>query len=178
MFKSPRAQIIMNIILIGFMGSGKSAVGHLLAEELKMNFLDTDELIENIEGRKISDIFKADGEEYFRDLETEVIKTLQDYDNFVLSTGGGMVLREENVSLLKAMGPLVLLWADPDTVHERVKNETHRPLLDVADPRAEIAKILELRTPIYERTADLKVDTSKMDPAQAAQEIVKWLRSM
>jgi len=152
-------------------------VGHLLAKELKMSFLDTDELIEKTEGRTIAEIFKTEGEEYFRNLETEVLETLQDYDHFVLSTGGGMVLREENVSLLKAMGPLILLWAPPEVVWERVKNETHRPLLNVPDPLAEIKKILEFRTPIYERVADLKVDTSGKSIDVVAQEILTWLKS-
>jgi shikimate kinase len=167
----------VNIILIGFMGVGKSAVGRLLAKELKMSFLDTDELIEKTEGRTITEIFKTEGEEYFRNLETEVLETLQDYDNFVLSTGGGMVLREENVSLLKAMGPLILLWAPPEVVWERVKNETHRPLLNVPDPQAEIKKILEFRTPIYEKVADFKVDTSNKSEERVAQEILTWLKS-
>ena len=152
-------------------------MGHLLAKELKMSFLDTDELIEKTEGRTIAEIFKTEGEEYFRNLETEVLETLQDYDHFVLSTGGGMVLREENVSLLKAMGPLILLWAPPEVVWERVKNETHRPLLNVPDPLAEIKKILEFRTPIYERVADLKVDTSGKSIDVVAQEILTWLKS-
>lgn len=167
----------MNIILIGFMGAGKSAVGHLLAKELDMSFLDTDELIQKTENRSISDIFKTDGEPYFRGLETEVLKTLQDYDNFVLSTGGGIVLREENVPLLKAMGPLILLWAEPEKIHERVKNETHRPLLQVSDPLAEIKKRLEERAPVYNRVCDFKVDTSGISPEQAVKEIREWLES-
>lgn len=167
----------MNIVLIGFMGSGKSAVGHLLAEELKLNFLDTDELIENTEGRKISEIFKADGEEYFRDLETEVIKTLQDYDNFVLSTGGGMVLREENVSLLKSMGPVILLWAEPEVIYERVKSGTHRPLLQVEEPFEEIKKRLDYRTPFYRKAADYTIDTSKLSPEEITKDILQWLKS-
>lgn len=167
----------MNIILIGFMGVGKSAVGYCLARELKMNFLDTDELIEKTEGRTISDIFKTDGEEYFRSLETEVLKTLQDYDNFVLSTGGGIVLKDENVVLLKAMGPVILLWADPEAVYARVKDEQHRPLLNVADPKAEIIKILEAREPIYNRAADYKIETTKISPEAAAKEIMEWQKS-
>ena len=167
----------MNIILIGFMGAGTSEVGHRLADALKMNFLDTDELIENTEERKISEIFKTEGEDHFREMETEVLKTLQDYDSFVLSTGGGMVLRDENVALLKAMGPVILLWADPPAVYERVKNETHRPLLDVPDPQAEIIKILEYRKPFYDRAADYKVDTSRKIPEEVAKDILKWLGS-
>jgi shikimate kinase len=167
----------MNIILIGFMGVGKSAVGHLLASELELNFLDTDELIEKTEGRKIGEIFALDGEPYFRQVETETLKTLQDYDNFVLSTGGGVVLKEENVALLKSIGPVVLLKADSDIIYGRIKNEKHRPLLEVADPKAEIVKILESRDPYYSKAADYAVDTSKLTPEAAAKEIIEWQRS-
>lgn len=159
------------------MGSGKTAVGQLLAEELKMNFLDTDELIEQTEGKKVPEIFSAEGEDYFRQLETEVLKTLHEYDNFVLSTGGGMVLKAENVSLLKEMGPVILLWAEPDAIFERIKNESHRPLLKVSDPKAEIDKILDYRRPYYERAADVTIDTSKLGPDQVVKEITTWLRS-
>ena len=159
------------------MGVGKSALGHLLAKKLGMNFLDTDELIEKTEERTINEIFKADGEEYFRELETEVVKTLQDYDNFVLSTGGGIVLWEENVGLLKSIGPLVLLDADPEIIFTRIKGQTHRPLLQVADPETEIKKILELRRPIYDRVADYKVDTTRISPEQGVEEITQWLKS-
>jgi shikimate kinase len=167
----------MNIILIGFMGSGKSAVGHKLARELSMDYLDTDEIIEKTEKISINDIFAKKGEPHFRNLETEVIKTLQDYDNFVISTGGGMVLRPENVKMLKEIGPMVLLWADPDAVYTRVKKETHRPLLNVSDPRAEIKKILDDRKPIYDQVADHKVDTSKLDVNEAVEDIKEWLKS-
>ena len=167
----------MNIILIGFMGSGKSAIGHQLAKELGLNYLDADELIEKTEKISINRIFAEKGEPYFRDLETEVIKNLEDYDDFVISTGGGMVLRPENVKMLKGIGPLVLLWADPDSVYQRVKSETHRPLLNVPDPVAEIKKILDYRTPIYNKVADLKVDTSKLNVEEAVSKIIQWLKS-
>jgi shikimate kinase len=167
----------MNIILIGFMGAGKSAVGHKLANELKMDYLDCDELIEKTEKTSINEIFEKKGEKYFRDLETEVIKTLADFDNFVIATGGGMVLREENVKLLKQIGPLILLWADSGVVYQRIKEQTHRPLLKVADPRAEIKKILDYRAPIYNKVADLKVDTSKLNVEESVREIMEWLKS-
>jgi len=166
-----------NIILIGFMGSGKSVVGRALAAELKMDYLDTDELAEQAEKRRIPEIFKNDGEEYFRDVETEVLLTLQDFDNFVLSTGGGIILREKNIPLLKAMGPVILLWAEPEVIHQRVRGATHRPLLRVKNPREEIDKILEVRTPLYKKAADLTVDTSKLGPDQVAKEIREWLKS-
>ena len=148
----------------------------MLANQLKMNFLDTDELIEKTEKRSITEIFNKDGEEHFRKLETEVLKTLQDYDNFVLSTGGGMVLKEENAALLKQLGKIILLWAEPEVVYRRVKNETHRPLLKVADPQAEIKKILELRAPIYNKAADYKFETGSKPPEEITQEIIKWLK--
>ena len=167
----------MNIVLIGFMGSGKTAAGRRLAAELKLDFLDTDELIEKAEGRNISEIFAVDGEEYFRVLESEVLKTLQDYDHFVLSTGGGMVLRPENAALLKSIGPVILLWVDPDRIWSRIKHEAHRPLLKVADPEAEIVRRLEAREPFYRQAADQVINTSKLDIDQVIEEIKKWLKS-
>jgi shikimate kinase len=167
----------MNIILIGFMGVGKSSVGRLLASELNLSFLDTDELIEQTEGRTISEIFRVEGEEHFRKLETEVLETLQDYDNFVLSTGGGIVLKQENVAQLKTMGAVILLTADPAAIYGRIKLETHRPLLQTADPQAEISKILERRRPFYAQAAEHTVDTSLAAPGAVAKEIITWLRS-
>jgi len=167
----------MNIILIGFMGSGKTVVGKELAAKLGVDFLDTDELIEKTEGRTISEIFKADGEEYFRQLETEVLKTLKDYDNFILATGGGIILKEGNIAALKTLGPVILLWADPAVVYERVKNEAHRPLLQVADPKAEIIKRLAARSEKYHQAADHKIDTSGQSPEQIGEEIIQWVRS-
>jgi len=165
----------MNIILIGFMGVGKSEVGRLLARRLNMNFLDTDELIEKTEGRKISEIFAKEGEGHFRDLETEVLKTLEDYDNFALSTGGGLVLREENVELLKEIGPLILLTAREEIILGRVKHTEDRPLLQGDQPK-KIKEILSERNPIYNKVADFVVDTSDITPEQAVEEILKWLK--
>jgi shikimate kinase len=167
----------MNIILIGFMGVGKSTVGRLLASELRLSLLDTDELIEQTEERTISEIFRTDGEERFRVLESEVLETLQDYDNYVLSTGGGIVLKAENVARLKSLGRVVLLTADPPVIYERVKRETHRPLLQTADPQAEITKILERRRPFYQQAAEHTIDTSQAAPGAVAKEIIAWLRS-
>lgn len=166
----------MNIILIGFMGAGKTAVGKQLAEELTLKYIDTDDLIEKTERRSINDIFKKKGEPYFRNMETEVLKTLQEYDNFVIATGGGIVLREENVKILKELGPLVLLWAEPAIVYERIKGESHRPLLQVEDPKEEINKILSQRKPIYQRVADFVVDTSNLKVEDAVKEISQWLK--
>ena len=166
----------MNIILIGFMGSGKTAVGKELAAKLGMDFLDTDELIEKTEKRSITSIFQEYGEPYFRKLETETLKTLQDYDNYVLSTGGGIVLKEENAARLKELGKVIWLWAEPEVIHERIKHETHRPLLKVADPKAEIKNILLVRLPFYKSAADHRIDTTERPPHQVAMEIIEWLK--
>jgi len=154
------------------MGSGKTSVGWRLARELGYNFLDTDKIIENTEKMAISEIFAKKSEAYFRTLETETIKSLQDYDGFVIATGGGIVLKPENVPLLKEIGPIILLWAEPDTVYERVKNDQQRPLLKVADPKKEIVKLLEFRAPFYREAADYIVDTNKKDIDKIAKEIM------
>jgi len=166
----------MNIILIGFMGVGKSQVGHKLAEKLKMHFVDTDDLIEKAEEMSISEIFQKKGEPFFRELETKIIKTLQDYDNFVISTGGGMVMREDNVKMLKELGPLVLLWSSPDVIYERVKEEFHRPLIE-EDKRKNIDDLLAKRTPVYEKIANVKVDTSTMSVDNSVEEIIKYVQN-
>ena len=158
------------------MGTGKSDVGRRLAKELKMHFIDTDTLVEKAEGRSITSIFKENGEEHFRDLETKILDTLSDYDNFVISTGGGMVLRQENVDKLKKIGPLVLLGAKTEVIAKRLKGVKGRPLLDVPDPEKRIVEILEVRNPIYERIADYKVDTSEADLSEAAQKIIDYLK--
>ncbi|MFH1577393.1 MAG: shikimate kinase [Candidatus Margulisiibacteriota bacterium] len=167
----------MNIVLIGFMGSGKSVVGHKLASELGLTYIDTDQLIEEAAGLSISDIFAQKGEAVFRELETETIKQLQGTDGHVLATGGGMVLRQENVKMLKDLGPLVMLWAEPEMIYQRVKQEKHRPLLEVADPQAEIKRVLDKRTPVYNRVADYKVDTTKLSVNECVEGIIKWLKS-
>ncbi len=166
-----------NIILIGFMGVGKSEIGRMLASELTMNFLDTDLLIEKMEGKTVSEIFKEKGEGYFRDLEEGVVKALQDYDNFVISTGGGMVLRPSNVEGLKKLGPLILLTSEPDVIAERLKSVEDRPLLEVPDKEAEIRKILDVRNPIYHSVADFEIDTSRVTINEAVERIIGYVQS-
>ena len=166
----------MNIVLIGFMGVGKSAVGQQLAQQLGFQYLDTDELIEKKEQLSINEIFRQKGEEHFRDRETQQLRELQGKNDYVIATGGGMIIRDENVTLMKALGPVILLWSDPEMIYERVKNETQRPLLNVPDPLAEIKKILGFRMPNYKRAADLKVDTSKLTVTEAVTVINQWLK--
>ncbi len=166
----------MNIILIGFMGVGKTEVGKLLAKKLKMTYIDTDAIIEKEQKMTINDIFDKKGEEIFREMETGLLDELSALEDHVISTGGGIILRPGNVKKLKSMGPLILLWADPDTVYERVKGEGTRPLLNVADPRGKIKEILQFRAPIYKGIADLKVDTSRLSPEEASNKIVKFIK--
>lgn len=165
-----------NIILIGFMGAGKTAVGQSLAQELQLDFIDCDQLIELSEKMSISDIFAKKGEACFRDLETKTIESLSRKTNLVVATGGGMVLRPENVTMLKALGPVVLLWAKPEIIYQRIKNEGHRPLLNVPDPVGEINKILSARQAIYQRVADFKIDTSNLKILKIVEEIKQWLK--
>jgi shikimate kinase len=166
----------MNIILIGFMGVGKTEIGKLLAKKLKMTYIDTDAMIEHEQRMTINDIFAKKGEEKFRDMETILLEKLSGLDGHVIATGGGMILRPGNVKKLKAIGPLILLWADPETVFERVKGSGTRPLLKVEDQRAKIKEILEFRAPIYKGVADLEVDTSLLSPEEASNKIVKFMK--
>jgi shikimate kinase len=166
----------MNIILIGFMGVGKSEVGRELASRLGMSFIDTDGLIETAKGKSISDIFKTEGEAGFREIEKEVVETLEDYDNFVISTGGGVVLREDNTALLKKVGKMVLLTASPEAICQRLQDSDDRPLLAEGDKLEKIKEILGKRKPVYEQAAGFRVDTSDLTPEDAAEEIIKWLK--
>lgn len=166
----------MNIILIGFMGVGKTEVGKLLAKKLKMTYIDTDAMIEQEQGMAINDIFAKKGEEKFRDMETLLLEKLSGLDSHVIATGGGMILRPGNVKKLKAIGSMILLWADPETVFERVKAAGTRPLLKVDDQRAKIKEILEFRAPIYKGVADLEVDTSRLSPEEASNRIIKFMK--
>ncbi len=162
-----------NIILIGFMGTGKTVAGKRLASLLEFGYLDTDTLIEKTEGKAISDIFAQKGEEYFRSVETRVLDTLGQYNNLVISTGGGIVLREENVKKLKELGTIVLLTAGPDTIIERLKDDESRPLLKTPDRRKKIDEILSERNPIYEAAADFEIETSDISADEVARQIIK-----
>lgn len=143
-----------NIILIGFMGSGKTSVGEYLAERLGFQFCDTDRLIEQKAGDTINHIFAVHGEEYFRSLETDLLKELKPVlEHTVLSTGGGLPLREVNSNLLKEMGYVVYLKASKQTTLERLAGDTTRPLLQGEDREQKVEKLLTGRIPIYEKAA-------------------------
>ena len=152
-----------NIVLIGYMGAGKSTVGKSLAETLGMDFIDTDEYIVEKENMTIPEIFAEKGESGFRDIETEAVRYLRENCcNTVISTGGGAVLRDENAMLLKETGKVFYLYATPEETFNRVKGDTGRPLLDSESEeklKEKIVKMLEVRYHAYMRTADHRIDT-------------------
>ncbi len=149
-----------NIILIGFMGSGKTSVGVKLARALDYKFLDTDAYIEEEYGKTIAEIFASEGEAKFRELETYVLRKLKDgLHDHVISTGGGMPLREENVTLLQELGHVVYLKASTEMIYERLKDDKTRPLLQGDNPLQKIKELIDHRTPIYEAAADSVIVT-------------------
>lgn len=149
-----------NIILIGYMGSGKSTIGEKTARSLEVEFLDTDTLIEEQEGMTISELFAQKGEAYFRQKETETIRNLKkESKRMVIATGGGLPMKEENQGLLKELGIVVYLKASVDTLVERLKEDTTRPLLKEGDLREKIETMLEVRNPVYEKVADIVLET-------------------
>ena len=163
-----------NIVLIGFMGTGKSTVGKLLAKKMSRAFVDIDHRIEEKEKRTISEIFEKEGEPHFRQLEKEMIRDAAAHSGQVITTGGGAVLDPENFKALKSGGFLVALIASAETIFERVKRTKHRPLLASGDPMADIRKLLAVRAPIYEQ-ADLRFVSDGKSAVQVADEIYQML---
>ena len=149
-----------NVILIGFMGSGKSTVGYRLSYALKRSLCDTDSLIEKREGMKISEIFEKKGETYFRDLETATLRRMlekREYTRSILSLGGGTPLRPENRDLIRQLGTVYYLQVSPEVVMERLRGDTSRPLLQTENPEERIRNLLAQRDPIYREAADVVI---------------------
>ena len=164
-----------NIVLIGFMGTGKSTVAACLGAGCGMKIVEMDEEIVSRQGRSIADIFAVQGEEYFRDLETELLKDLQKSGGQVISCGGGAALREENVVQMKKNGRVVLLTAKPQTIYERVKEDEERPLLKEHQTVEYIAQMMEKRRPKYEAAADIVIATDEKSAEQIGREIIEKL---
>jgi shikimate kinase len=150
-----------NIVLVGFMGTGKTTIATKLALRLKMRYVSTDDLIEKREKRTINEIFTNSGENYFRDVESSVVREAAGMENVVIDCGGGAVLREENVANLKSTGVVVALTAKPEVIMERTKKYKHRPLLNVEDPKRKILDLLNKRAPFYAK-ADHLLDTGEL----------------
>jgi len=166
----------MNIILTGFMASGKTVIGKELAQRLKRKFVDTDELIEKKTGLKIEQIFSTYGEPYFRQLESEVISEVVQEDNLVIALGGGAVLREENMKNLEKNGIIINLKVKPETVFERVKKDsTIRPLLQSEDPFKRIKELLKQRELHYAR-CNFALDVSELSVNEAVKKIITFLQ--
>ena len=160
----------MNIVLVGFMGTGKTAAGKLLAKRMEMKYISTDEVIEDRERRSINDIFKKNGEAYFRRTESEVVKKVSQLDKFIIDAGGGVVLDEENIQNLKKNGKIVCLKASAEVILERTKRYRTRPLLNTEDPKAKVEELLNFRALFYAR-ADFSVDTTNLTIEQVVKEI-------
>ncbi|GBR72655.1 shikimate kinase [Candidatus Termititenax aidoneus] len=166
----------MNIILIGFMGSGKTSTGRILAKQLGYKFLDTDQIIEQKNGMTCAKIFAQRGEEFFRKQETTALKELHGLDGAVIATGGGIVLSADNRSLLHNLGAIVYLKTEPAEILKRVENDTTRPLLPQGNKLAEIQKMLDVRQPLYLAAAQCIIATQTGQPEKAAAEICKILK--
>jgi shikimate kinase len=161
---------LVNLALIGFMGTGKTSVGWMVAENLKFNFLDTDEMIQARTGRSIADIFAKDGEAAFRALEREVVGELSTREKTVISTGGGLPTNPENLAALKTHALVVCLWSAPEKIWERVRHQSHRPLLHDPDPQKKIRELLATREPFYKQ-ADVLINTDLRSAREVAQQI-------
>jgi shikimate kinase len=163
-----------NIILIGFMATGKSAIGRLLARKLGRSFVDTDEIIEQREGKPIRLIFKEKGEPYFRELESRVVAEVASRQNSVIACGGGAIVNPQSLKLLKESGWLVCVTATPETVLARAGTPSDRPLLCTPDPPAEIRRLLKDREPYYSQ-ADFTVPTDNLTEREVANQIERVL---
>ncbi len=166
-----------NLVLVGFMGSGKTAAGKLAAERLGLRFVDMDDLIEQRLGLTITEIFRQKGEPFFRQQERALAQELAAQQGLVIGTGGGVVLDPDNLRALGRTGVVVCCWVDARVAHERTRHARHRPLLE-ADPDrlARIEKLLRQREPLY-RAIPLQIDTSAMTVEQQADELVRIYRS-
>lgn len=166
-----------SVILIGFMGSGKTTVGMKLSYKLRISVEDTDKLIERREGRTISEIFAKEGEEAFRRMETNLLKELSENPRGrILSVGGGTPTRPENRKLLRKCGTVIYLRVRPETVYERIKDDKTRPLLQCEDPMKRITDLLESRKEYYEECADLIIDVDGMEVGEIVEKIAKYVQ--
>ncbi|MEO7932660.1 MAG: shikimate kinase [Chthoniobacterales bacterium] len=162
-----------NILLVGFMGTGKSSLARILARKTGCLLVDTDAAIEKKAGEPISAIFAGRGENVFREIETEVLRSHLGQSGCIISTGGGMVVREENRRLLPQIGLVVWLRASEEVIFERVSRNNRRPLLQTPDPRGTLHDLLVLREPWYREVAQLEIDTGKVSRGQAVSTVLE-----
>ena len=166
-----------NIALIGFMGTGKTAVGRALAKKLNKQFVELDSLIEKKAGKSIPDIFQQEGEIAFRELEIETAREVAQGKNMVIACGGGIILNKINIDRLRQEAVIVYLTASSGVILKRTARDgTRRPLLEVADPTLTIRELLKFRKPCYERASDIQINTSKLDMDSVVEQIIARTR--
>lgn len=159
-----------NIYLVGFMATGKTVVGRKLAERKAREFVDLDDLIERREKQSIADVFAQKGEAYFRQAESAVLAETAKKDNLIVACGGGIVINKDNVDVMKASGKIICLTADVDVLLKRSAGLSHRPLLNIDNPRKRIESLLKERAPFYE-SADETIDTSGLSIGEVVTKI-------
>jgi shikimate kinase len=157
------------------MGTGKTSVGKALAKSLKRQFVDLDDLIEAKESTKITDVFAQKGEAYFRKVEKNALREVAQREGLVVACGGGVVLDEDNINLMKKTGKIICLASNAETILDRTKGYTHRPLLNVSGPRAKIEELLKLRAPFYAK-ADYRIDTSDLIIEEIVKKILEIIK--
>lgn len=167
-----------NIILVGFMGSGKSTIGRELSKLLSYPLIDTDQFIVDQEKLSVADIFSLNGEDYFRNCESEALRQLihQQTSHHIIATGGGLPMRPENQALLRQLGYVVWLDARIDTILQRTSRTTHRPLLQTENPRSTIESMLTQRNSIYQNVSHLRIQTSDLNISESAHGILESAR--
>lgn len=166
----------MNVVLVGLMGSGKSTIGRLAAHSLGFEFVDTDHVITDAAQKSIPKIFETEGEPGFRARETAALRSLSGVQNSIIATGGGIVTVPENLPLLRQLGFVVWLNADPQTLHQRTSHGHDRPLLRNADPAGTLRTLLEKRGPLYEQVCDMKITTDDFSTEEIAYGLAETVR--
>ena len=162
-----------NIFIVGSMGSGKTSIGKMLAKNNNLSFLDTDHEIIRDYGYSIPDIFKEFGEEHFRDLETEQLRKMNAIENHIISTGGGIILRDDNERLMKDLGIIIFLDININSQIDRVKNRKNRPLLNNNNLKDNLLSLKKIRDPIYKNISNYIIDVSGKERDQVINEIQK-----
>ena len=165
----------MKVFLVGPMGTGKSTTGRNLSEKLDFDFYDTDKLIEKVEGRKIKDIFEQDGEEYFRQKESEALSATQTLKNVVIATGGGIVEKEENRLFLENEDKVIFLDSTPERQYERTKDSRKRPLINNGDRLEILKKLYQRRFNFYEAVSKIKISMDNLNTEEILKKIINFL---
>jgi shikimate kinase len=161
----------MNVYLVGFMGTGKTAVAREVSNKSGLTFVEMDKLIEEKEQCSINKIFENKGEACFRQLEKEILRQIALRDDQIVSCGGGVVLDEENIETMKRTGLIICLEAPAEVIYKRIKHHAHRPLLNVDKPREKIEQLLKKRKSFYSK-ADFSIDTNQLNIKEVAQEVI------